>query len=117
MFHRYRLVSAMLAVTLVIAGVVLMVAGCGGSAVGSTSAGTTAPAAATVPQAHPQAIEPSAGAQAAAVTPSDPVGDPHAHAIPISEVRRLLTLEKVAVKTTSATYIDPLQYVNHWERT
>jgi hypothetical protein len=117
MFHRYRLVSAVLAVALVIAGVALMVAGCGGSAVGGSGTGTTAQAAATIPQAHPQAIEPSAGSQAAAVTPSDPIGDPHAHAIPITEVRHLLALEKVAAKKTSATYIDPLQYVNRWERT
>jgi hypothetical protein len=120
MFHRYRLASAAAVVALVIAAVVLMVAGCGGSAVGGSSSGTTAQAAATVsqvPRAHPQAIEPSAGAQAAAVTPSDPVGDPNAHAMPITQVRHLLALEKVAAKKTSATYIDPLQYVNHWERT
>ena len=81
------------------------------------SSGNADPAATTVPQAHPQAIEPSAGAQAPAVTPDDPVGDPNAHAMPISEVRRLLALEKVAVKVTNATYIDPLQFVDHWERT
>ena len=92
-----------------------MLAGCGGAAVGSS--GNADPAAAAVPQAHPQAIEPSAGAQAPAVTPDDPVGDPNAHAMPISEFRHLLALEKVAVKVTNATYIDPLQYVDHWERT
>jgi len=37
--------------------------------------------------------------------------------MPISQVRHLLALEKVAAKVTNATYIDPLQYVNHWERT
>ena len=117
MFHRYRVASAVLAVAVVIVGVVLMVAACGGTAVGGSSSGTTEQAAATIPQAHPQAIEPSAGSQAPAVTPSDPVGDPHAHAMPISEVRHLLALERVAVSRTNATYIDPLQYVNHWERT
>ena len=117
MFHRYRVASALLAVAVVIVGVVLMVAACGGTAVGGSSSGTTEQAAATIPQAHPQAIEPSAGSQAPAVTPSDPVGDPHAHAMPISEVRHLLALERVAVSKTNATYIDPLQYVNHWERT
>ena len=117
MFHRYRVASALLAVAVVIVGVVLMVAACGGTAVGGSSSGTTEQAAATIPQAHPQAIEPSAGSQAPAVTPSDPVGDPHAHAMPISEVRHLLALERVAVSRTNATYIDPLQYVNHWERT
>ena len=117
MFHRYRVASAVLAVAVVIVGVVLLVAGCGGTAVGGSSSGTTEQAAATIPQAHPQAIEPSAGSQAPAVTPSDPVGDPNAHAMPISEVRHLLALERVAVSKTNATYIDPLQYVNHWERT
>lgn len=119
MFHRYRLATAILVVALVVTGVVLMVAGCGGSAVGGSGSGdaTTTPAAATIPQAHPQAIDPAAGQQAAVSTPSNPVGDPSAHAMPISEVRHLLALEKVAVKKTSATYIDPLQYVNHWERT
>ena len=117
MFHRYRVASALLAVAVVIVGVVLMVAACGGTAVGGSSSGTTEQAAATIPQAHPQAIEPSAGSQAPAVTPSDPVGDPHAHAMPISEVRHLLALERVAVSRTNATYVDPLQYVNHWERT
>ena len=119
MFHRYRLVTAILVVALMVAGVVLMVAGCGGSAVGNSASatGTTAPAAATIPQAHPQAIDPSAGQQAVVSVPSNPVGDPNAHAMPISEVRHLLVLEKVAAKVTNATYIDPLQYVNHWERT
>jgi hypothetical protein len=32
-------------------------------------------------------------------------------------VRHLLTLEHVAVKADNATYINPLQYVSHWERT
>ena len=117
MFHRYRLATAILVVALMVAAVVVMVAGCGGSTVGSSDSGTTSPAAATILQAHPQAIDPSAGQQAAVSTPSNPVGDPSAHAMPISQVRRLLALERVAVKTTSATYIDPLQYVNHWERT
>ncbi len=66
---------------------------------------------------HPQAIEPVAGEQAAAVAPQDPVGDPNAHAPSLAEVRRLLRQEYLAARTTSATYIDPLQYVNHWERT
>jgi hypothetical protein len=32
-------------------------------------------------------------------------------------VKRELRLEHVAVSANNATYIDPLQYVNHWERT
>jgi hypothetical protein len=105
MFHRYRLALALIALAL---------GGCGSSAVGgdSTSSTTTA-----VPQAHPQAIEPAAGQQAPAVTPDDPVGDPNAHAMPLSEVRHLLVEEHVAVRANNATYIDPLQYVTVWERT
>jgi hypothetical protein len=96
----------------------MLVAGCGGSAVGGGGAGAgPSSSTATIPQAHPQAVDPSAGQQASAVTPSDPIGDPNAHAMPISQVRHLLALEKVAAKVTNATYIDPLQYVNHWERT
>jgi hypothetical protein len=109
MFHRYRLALPLIGLAL---------AGCGGSAVGGTGGSASAStAAATVPQAKPQAIEPTAGQQAQAVTPNDPIGDPHAHAEPLSEVRRLLKLELIAVKANNATYIDPLQYVTLWERT
>ncbi|HTP19946.1 MAG TPA: hypothetical protein VMJ65_10105 [Solirubrobacteraceae bacterium] len=106
MFHRYRLALPLIGLAL---------AGCGGSAVGGTvgSASSTA----TVPQAKPQAIEPAAGQQARSVAPNDPVGDPNAHAEPLSEVRRLLKLELIAVKANNASYIDPLQYVTLWERT
>jgi hypothetical protein len=71
-----------------------------------------------VPHAKPQVIEPTAGEQPAAVAEAgDPVGDPNAHAMPIAQVRKLLAQEHVYAKRTNATYIDPLQYVNHWERT
>lgn len=62
-------------------------------------------------------IQPTAGVQAPSVTPNDPIGDPNAHAPPISEVRRELRLQLVAVKKSNATYIDPLVYVSHWGRT
>ena len=109
MLHRYRLGLALLALALVIAG-------CGSAAVGVASTSSTA-STASIPQARPQAIEPAAGQQAQAVTPDDPIGDPNAHAEPLSEVRSLLKLEVIAVKANSATYIDPLQYVTVWERT
>lgn len=67
--------------------------------------------------ARPQVLEPSAGIQARAVTPYDPVGDPNAHAPPISQVRSELRLMYVAVKKSNATYIDPLPDVTHWGRT
>ena len=92
-------------------------AACGGSsAPKARSASATTPASA-IPAAHPQAIEPSAGAQAEAIAPSDPVGDPTAHAAPLSEIKRELRLEVVYAPVTSAGYIDPLQYVSVWERT
>jgi hypothetical protein len=62
-------------------------------------------------------VQPTAGQHASAYTATDPVGDVNAHAPPLSQIRSELKLEAVAVKKTNATYIDPLQYVNHWERT
>jgi hypothetical protein len=93
----------------------LALAGCGSSATTTTE---TAALAEGIPKAHPQAINPVAGQQAqSAPQPQDPIGDPTAHAMPLSQVRHLLTLEHVAVKADNATYINPLQYVSHWERT
>jgi hypothetical protein len=94
--------------------VALVLAGCGST----TTITTAVSSSGTLPKARPQAIEPTAGQQpAAATTPSDPVGDVNAHAPPLSEVRRELRLELIAASVNNATYIDPLQYVNHWERT
>lgn len=84
-----------------------------------SGASSSARSAAAIPHARPQAVEPVAGAvpQPAARTGTLPVGDPNAHAPPLSEVRHLLALELVAVRKSSASYIDPLQYVTTWERT
>ena len=115
LFQRGRVAAATLAVSAVlIAGAMLALAGCG-----STTTRTEAVSLASAsPKAHPQAINPVAGQQAQSSQPArDPVGDPTAHAMPLSQVRHLLTLEHVAVKADNATYINPLQYVNHWERT
>ncbi len=101
---RHRLALALIALTL---------AGCGGASVGHDSTSSSA----TIPTAHPQAVEPTAGEQAQAVTPDDPIGDPNAKPPPLSEVRRLLRLEVIAVSANSATYIDPLRFVKVWERT
>ena len=89
----------------------LGLAGCGSAA----SVGGVPLAA--VARARPQTVEPSAGVQAGAFTAGDPVGDPNAHAPSLAEIRRELRLELVAAGITDATYIDPLQYVNRWERT
>ena len=91
--------------------VVLGLAGCG------TNAAIDNPPLAAVAGARPQVVEPAAGDQAPIVAPSDPVGDPTAHAPSLTDVRHELQLELVAVRVTDATYIDPLQYVDHWERT
>jgi hypothetical protein len=115
MFHRCR--PALLIATLVLAGsAALALTGCGAASITTTGTVSTT-SSATVPHARPQAIEPTAGAQAAAVGPSDPVGDVNAHAPPLSEVRRELRLELIAASVNNATYIDPLRYVTVWERT
>jgi hypothetical protein len=62
-------------------------------------------------------IEPVAGQQPGAGKPASQFGDPNAHATPLSVVRHELKLELVAVRQTSAPYIDPLQFVTVWERT
>lgn len=86
------------------------------------SAETTSTAA--IPQARPQVVEPTAGEQAQTdgppPTPVDPVGDPNAHAPPLSEVQHELQLELVAATPTTSGYINPLRYVTccgRWERT
>jgi len=104
----------LIAAAALVAGAVLALAGCGSA----TTRTETVSLASGIPKAHPQAINPVAGQQAQSSQPAqDPVGDPNAHAMPLAQVRHLLTLEHVAVKTDNATYIDPLQYVTRWERT
>jgi hypothetical protein len=117
MFHRLLIVVLALGLG---ASAALALAACGSAS--STSSTSTSNRRATtsadaIPTAHPQVVDPTAGQQAAAVTPSDPVGDVNAHAPPLSQVRQELRQEFIAVKANSATYIDPLQYVTVWERT
>jgi hypothetical protein len=106
--------------------VLVAVAGCGAAhpPPAPHKAAATAqadPPAATIPQAHPQVVEPVAGQapQVSADPTSDatPVGDVHAHAPPLSQIKSELKAELVAAKATNASYINPLQYVTHWERT
>jgi hypothetical protein len=73
--------------------------------------------------ARAHAVQPTAGVQSPTgniqeqqVSPG-PVGDPNAHAPSLSQVRQELRRELVAVRATSATYINPLRYVSVWERT
>jgi hypothetical protein len=94
--------------------VALGIAGCGAS---SDTRSSTATSAASIPVPRPQVVQPTAGQQAAVTTAGDPVGDIHAHAPPLAEVRHELKLQIIAAPVTNATYVDPLQYVNVWERT
>jgi hypothetical protein len=107
--------------TVALALALLAPAGCGASGAStaalSTTSTTAVPSTAAAPHARPQAIEPTAGEQAVAVTPVDPVGDVHAHAPPLSQVRHELRLQLVAAPVTNASYINPLRYVTRWERT
>ena len=87
-------------------------AGCGSSVVTTTTTTND-----TIPQGTPHAVQPTAGQQAAAVTPTDPVGDIHAFAPSLKQVKADLKLEHVYAPVTDTAYINPLQYVTRWERT
>jgi murein DD-endopeptidase MepM/ murein hydrolase activator NlpD len=75
-----------------IVAVMLGVCGCG-AASGTQSSTTTAPPGVNALglQAHPQAVEPTAGG-APAPGGTDPVGDPNAHAVSLAEVKRELKI-------------------------
>ena len=105
----YRLTQPVLARSLPILALVL--AGCGTASTVSSTATNS------LPQARPQAIEPTAGAQASVVVAGDPVGDPNAHAPSLAEVKNELRMELIAVRVTNSRYINPLPYVTHWGRT
>jgi hypothetical protein len=96
--------------------IVAVIAALGLAACGSSSAVGTTPTSA-IPQVRPQVIEPSAGAQPAAVSGIDPVGDPNAHAPSLAVVKQELRMELIAAPVTSARYINPLRYVTVWGRT
>jgi hypothetical protein len=109
-----------------IAAIAVLLAGCGTRGAVTTEARTAVAtersnAAATtdaLPQAKPQAIQPTAGVQAVpAQSGADPVGDPNAHAPSLAQVRRELKLQLIAVRVTSARYINPLRFVTVWGRT
>jgi hypothetical protein len=105
-------------VPVLIAVLLLALAGCGSSRSATHDPSTTA--ASSGSQGRPQPVEPTAGVQAVATTASNPVGNPNAHAPPLSEVREELKLELVYAPVSAAGYINPLYYVTccgHWERT
>ena len=90
MTHVTRILTALLAIA--------ALAGCASSAAGSGALPATAGGApggsgtSGFPRAHPQALNPTAGEQAAIATGGVPVGDPNAHAVPLAEVRRELKI-------------------------
>lgn len=87
------------------------------AACGTTTAVSSTPTS-SIRQAKPQAIEPTAGEQAAVVVAGgDPVGDVNAHAPSLAEVKNELRLELIAVRVSNARYINPLRYVTVWGRT
>jgi hypothetical protein len=100
---------------LVLGAAAIGLAGCGSS--GSSVVTTTTTTNDTIPQGTPHAVQPTAGQQAAAVTPTDPVGDIHAFAPSLKQVKAELKLEHVYAPVTDTAYINPLQYVTRWERT
>jgi len=100
-----------------IVGAALALAGCGSSAAPVPVNRVAASPGSPIPHGRPQVVEPSAGQQGGVAQAQDPVGDPTAHAPPLSQVRQQLRLELVAAQVNDATYIDPLQYVSRWERT
>jgi murein DD-endopeptidase MepM/ murein hydrolase activator NlpD len=85
---------ARIAAPTLLAAAAVAVAACGSaSRTTSTAAGTAAGGIASLrAQAHPQVVEPSVGDTPVPVNGSDPIGDPNAHAIPLSEVRRELRI-------------------------
>ena len=98
---------------------VVGVVGCGARGGVTPTDGTTSATPQTpAPQAHPQVVEPTAGDAGVGVGSGDtPVGDPTAHAPPLSQVQNELRLELVAARVSSTRYINPLQYVTVWGRT
>jgi hypothetical protein len=92
---------------------VLVLAGCGGGGDPAGGGGVDG----AIPRGRPHVVQPSAGSQAASIAPADPVGDVHAHAPPLSQIRQELKLALVYAPVTAAGYINPLRYVTRWERT
>jgi hypothetical protein len=67
------------------------IAGCGSAAHGSNPSAPDVAAIAALPQAHPQAVEPAAGAHVSAAAGDEAiVGDVNAHAPSLAEVKREL---------------------------
>jgi murein DD-endopeptidase MepM/ murein hydrolase activator NlpD len=86
--------------TIVLAVLVALLglSGCGSTGQGASGSGTGSTAASLGLQAHPQAVNPTAGASAAYEAASaTPVGDPNAYAPTLTTVKHLLAEEKKIV--------------------
>lgn len=96
------------------AGVWLAVSACGAAqhhAPPGSTGGRASTAVPTVPQAHPQAVEPKAGVAAPRFGPSagsTPVGDPTAHARTLAQVKRELKILNLCGGATSPAFAEPV---------
>ncbi|MGZ6639510.1 MAG: D-Ala-D-Ala carboxypeptidase family metallohydrolase, partial [Solirubrobacteraceae bacterium] len=109
--NKSRLISRSFSRIVAAAAVAVVATACGsqsgGSAGGVDSAAASGSAA--VPQAHPQAIQPTAGVQAAASATGDAVvGDVNAHAPTLAQVKRELKQLNLCGGATSAAEATPL---------
>jgi len=109
-----RLISRAIVRLLAAAAVAALVAACG-SASGDSAAGSgaigggAASESAAVPHAHPQAVQHTAGVQAAASASGDAVvGDVNAHSPALAQVRRELKQLNLCGGATSAAEATPL---------
>ncbi len=84
----------------------LAIAGCGAKHSTTTSSSSSS----SVPQAHPQVIDPSAGAQAAVSTApaGTPTGDPNVHAPTLAQVKRELVELNLCGGATSGSEAQPV---------
>ncbi len=93
--------------------VATILAGCGASSSGPNPGPTTRAATTAMgPQSHPQVVEPNVGdaATAGPVGGSAPVGDPNAHAVPLTEVERELKIvEELNSVGANQGFVFPLQ--------
>jgi uncharacterized protein YcbK (DUF882 family) len=106
-----RLISPLsrLALAALLVAGLLAIAGCGSQVASSGDGGNSAQAPA-VPQAHPQAVQPTAGVQAAATAEAGSaiVGDVHAHAVSLAQVKHELNQLNLCGGATNAAEATPL---------
>ena len=90
---------------------IVLIAGCGTAQQGSETPAADAGAISALPQAHPQAVEPTAGMHASAGDPAAAprvVGDVNAHAPSLAEVKRELKELNLCGGATSSADASPV---------